>query len=102
MFSNTHSYSYKDDYILDIKEQEEIIEWTKKNYNRLEKNGFNRYNGLLENYQDIPQVVWDVKSRIIKIEKLEQAIQNQNIKIVLDICLMEHNYIYILMAIKMV
>lgn len=73
-------YSKNDEYIINIEEQEEIINWTKKNYKRLNENGYNRYRGLLEDYEDIPKIVWEIKNRIVKKENLENEKQEPEYK----------------------
>lgn len=69
----SYKYSKNDDYIINIEEQKEIIDWVKKNYLRLKKNDFNRYFGLIENYEDIPKIIYDIKMRIVKKENLENS-----------------------------
>lgn len=71
----TFTYSKNDDYILNEDEQQEIVNWIKNNYKKLQPNGFNIYNGLIENL-DIPQIIWNIKNRIIQREELQNAKQD--------------------------
>ena len=68
-------YTKDDDYILSEEEQFEIVEWVKKNYLRFRQTGENRYMRQMDLFDDIPKCVWDIKERIVKKEKLEDAIQ---------------------------
>ncbi len=57
-------------------EQKIIVTWVKENYDKLlNKNGFNRYMNQMDTIKNIPECVWDIKKRIVEIEKLEGAKQ---------------------------
>lgn len=66
----SRNYYLDDDVICSLDEQKTIIEWTKKNYHLFKKNGFNRYNCLMSNFDHIPQCVWNIKNKIISRENL--------------------------------
>lgn len=63
-------YSKKDEPILSVEEQKEIVEWTRKNYIYFKKNGLNRYFQLLNYFHDVPNCIWEIKKRIIEKEDL--------------------------------
>ena len=63
-------YSKDDEPILSGEEQSIIVGWLKKNYLRLRNNGENRFMRNMDELPDIPQVVWEIKKRIIEKENL--------------------------------
>lgn len=75
MEDKIRTYGINDDYIMSIEEQYEIVEWVKNNYLRLKKNGLNRYMKSMDEIPDIPDVVWEIKKRIVTKECLENDIQ---------------------------
>ena len=57
-------------------EQKIIVDWVRKNYDKvLNKNGINRYKNQMDQIKDIPSCVWEIKKRIVEIEKLEGYMQ---------------------------
>lgn len=74
------NYYFDDDVICSIEEQKHIIEWTKNNYHLFKKNGHNRYNCLISNFNDIPQCVWSIKNKIMFKENLYNYQQEPHYK----------------------
>ncbi len=70
-----YKYTSNDECIISLEEQEEIVQWIKNNYTKLNSNGYNRYMGLMDKFEDIPPIVWEIKKRIIEKEKLQDAVQ---------------------------
>lgn len=68
------------DEVVSIKEQAEIIDWANNNYIRFIPNGYGRQYKLLQDLPDIPQCVWEIKKRVIEIEKLYDYIQEPTYK----------------------
>ena len=66
-------YSSLDEPILTIEEQETIVKWTKNNYINFDKNGVNRYKKELDNLENVPDCIWNIKKKIIEKEKLHDA-----------------------------
>jgi len=66
----SYSYSYNDEPIMTIDEQQVIVEWVKKNYKYFKSTGFNRYFQQLDYFDDVPLCVWEIKKRIVENEKL--------------------------------
>lgn len=73
-------YGSNDDYILTEEEQKIIVDWVRKSKNKLDQNGFNRWKKELELLNDVPDCIWDIKSRIVKKEKLEEAKEERYLK----------------------
>jgi hypothetical protein len=71
---NIYKYTSNDECIINLEEQEEIVEWVKNNYIKLNSNGFNRYMGSMDKINNIPPIVWEIKKRIVEKEQLENAI----------------------------
>lgn len=63
-------YSYNDEPILTVEEQEIIVNWVIKNYIYFKTTGFNRYFQQLEYFDDIPECIWEIKKRIVDKEEL--------------------------------
>lgn len=61
--------------VITIAEQAELIEWANHNYGSFIKNGFGRQFKKLRELPTIPACVWDIKARIVAIERLENAPQ---------------------------
>ena len=61
-----------DNPIMSIEEQKIIVDWTIKNYHRFNKTGQNRQMQQMDQLKDIPSIVWDIKQRIIELEKLHE------------------------------
>jgi hypothetical protein len=75
MKNNEFFYTANDDYIMSEDEQKIIIEWLRKNYLKLNENGFKRYMKNMHKIPDIPNCVWDIKQRIVEKENLQNAIE---------------------------
>ena len=45
---NIYKYTSNDECVISLEEQEEIVEWVKNNYIKLNSNGFNRYMGSMD------------------------------------------------------
>ena len=69
-----YKYTSNDDFIISIEEQNEIVQWIKKNYTKLNNNGFNRFMKSMDEIDNLPPIVWDIKKRIVEKEQLENAI----------------------------
>ena len=63
-------YSNKDEPILTLDEQSEIVEWTRKNYIYFSNKNNNRFMQKLSYFNDVPKCVWDIKHRIFEKENL--------------------------------
>ena len=68
------------EYIISVEEQKEIVDWVLKNHYKLEQNGFNRKKKCMDKIKDIPNIVWDIKKRIIDIEKLYDAVPEPELR----------------------
>ena len=75
-----YKYSLADNYILTIDEQEEIVNWVKKNYHKFISTGYHRCFSKIELHNDIPKCVNDIKLRIIEKENLHNEIQEPYFK----------------------
>lgn len=73
-------YSCNDEPIITLKEQEEIVNWTRKNYKYFKENGYNRYMQKLEYFEDVPECIWNAKNKIIEIEQLHDFEQEPMFK----------------------
>jgi hypothetical protein len=72
--------SIEDEPIISIEEQNIIIEWTEKNFNRFIKTGFNRQMINLDLVPDFPNIVNNIKKRIEEKENLNKYSQEPNIR----------------------
>ncbi len=72
---NVYKYTSNDEYIISKEEQELIVNWVKENYKKLNSNGYQKYMKSMDEIEDIPSIVWDIKKRIVKKENLFDAIQ---------------------------
>jgi hypothetical protein len=63
-----------------IEEQKEIIEYAKMNYLQFDSNGFNKWKKSLDELDNLPQCIWEIKKRIIEKESLENAPQEPILK----------------------
>jgi len=70
-----YKYTKNDEEILTQDEQEIIVQWVKKNYLRLKKNGDQKYMKSMYEIPDIPKIVWIIRERIVEKEKLHNAKQ---------------------------
>ena len=61
-----------DNPIMTEEEQKIIVDWTIKNYTRFNKTGQNRQMQQMDQLKDIPTIVWDIKKRIVDLEKLHE------------------------------
>lgn len=61
--------------VITVAEQAELIEWANQNYGSFIKNGFGRQFKKFRELPTIPACVWDIKARIVAIERLENAPQ---------------------------
>lgn len=69
-----------DNIIMTIEEQNEIIEYAKDNYINFDKNGYNKWKKCLDELDNLPKCIFDIKDRIIKKESLENAMQEPTLK----------------------
>ena len=69
-------YSSKDDYIISEEEQKIIVDWISKNYTQLEEIRKNSWMRPLDELENVPELIWDLKRRIIEKENLHNAIQD--------------------------
>jgi len=75
-----YKYTKNDDEIINIDEQEIIVEWVKKNYLRLTKNGDKKYMKSMYDIPDIPKIVWEIRKRIIEKEKLYNSVPEPSLR----------------------
>ena len=66
----TYKYTSNDDCILSVEEQKEIVDWVKINYLKLDSNGLKKYKKCMDEIDDIPKIVWEIKKRIMEKENL--------------------------------
>jgi hypothetical protein len=71
-----YKYTKNDKEILTNEEQEIIVQWVKKNYLRLKKNGEYKYMKSMYEIPDIPKIVWEIRKRIVEKENLQNAKQD--------------------------
>ena len=70
-----YTYSSSDDYILSEDEQKVIVDWVRLNYLKLNENGEKKYMKNMHEIHDIPEIVWEIKNRIVQKENLFDAIE---------------------------
>ncbi len=63
-------YSSYDEPIISLEEQEEIVNWARRNCKYFKQNGYNRYMQKLEYFDDVPNCIWKTKEKIIEKENL--------------------------------
>ena len=68
-----YKYTSNDDFTISLGEQNEIVQWIKQNYTKLNNNGFNRFMKSMDEIDNIPPIVWEIKKRIVEKEQLENA-----------------------------
>ena len=73
MDCQAYYYTKNDTPIISELEQKEIVEWLNSNYLRLIKNGENRYMKSMYDIPDLPKIVWEIRERIVNLEKLHDA-----------------------------
>lgn len=73
-------YTKYDEPIITEDEQIQIVEWCRKNYKDFIITGYNRRAMQLDRPIDIPKCVWDIKTRIIEKENLQNEIQEPCMK----------------------
>ena len=61
--------------VITVTEQAELIEWANQNYGSFIKNGYGRQFKKFCDLPTIPACVWDIKARIVALERLEGARQ---------------------------
>ena len=67
-------YKSNDAFIISKEEQKIIVRWVRKNRHKFTLTEYHSSFGQLKNFDDIPKCVYDIKKRIIKKEKLHNAI----------------------------
>jgi hypothetical protein len=80
MFENLKVIELKNEPIISLEEQMIIIDWTKKNYYRFKKTGFNRCMIGLHLVPDFPECVKEIKQRIELKENLKEYKQEPMIR----------------------
>ena len=63
-----------------IEEQKIVIDYAKNNYLNFDSNGYNKWKKSLDELDNVPQCIYDIKKRIIEKECLENAPQEPILK----------------------